>query len=97
MAGNSLTGALVGLFAIFAAFEFTIVNCLSLATELLPGHRATMMSGFFVAAGLGRVCGALLGVPIWQAGGIETVGFAAAGATLLALLCLNRGLARWAR
>ena len=97
MVGNSLTGALIGLFAIFAAFEFTIVNCLSLATELLPGHRATMMSGFFVAAGLGRVCGALLGVPIWQAGGIETVGFAAAGATLLALLCLNRGLARWVR
>jgi predicted MFS family arabinose efflux permease len=56
-----------------------------------------MMSGFFVAAGLGRVCGALLGVPIWQSGGIGSVGLTAAAATLIALLCLNRGLARWAR
>ncbi|MDY0312912.1 MAG: MFS transporter [Desulfobacterales bacterium] len=95
--GESLSGALIGLFAVFVAFEFTIVNCMSLATELLPGHRATMMSGFFVAAGLGRVCGALLGVPIWQSGGIGSVGLTAAAATLIALLCLNRGLARWAR
>ena len=56
-----------------------------------------MISGFLVAAGLGRVCGALIGVPIWQAGGIGAVGLVAAGATLLALLCLNRGLARWVR
>jgi predicted MFS family arabinose efflux permease len=95
--GRSLPGALAGLFAIYAAFEFTIVTCLSLATELVPGHRATMMSGFFVAAGLGRVCGALLGVPIWRAGGIGAVGLTAAAATLLALLSLYRGLARWVR
>jgi predicted MFS family arabinose efflux permease len=97
MVSHSLAGALVGLFAIFAAFEFTIVNCLSLATEIVPGHRATMMSGFFVAAGLGRVCGALLGVPVWQAGGIRAMGLAAAAFTLVALLFLNRGLARWVR
>jgi len=95
--GQSLAGALAGLFAVFATFEFTIVNCLSLSTELVPRHRATMMSGFFVAAGLGRVCGALVGIPIWQAGGIGAVGLVSAGATLLALLSLNKGLARWVR
>ncbi|NCC95010.1 MAG: MFS transporter, partial [Opitutae bacterium] len=95
--GAGLTGALVGLFLVFAAFEFTIVNCLSLATEIVPGRRATMMSGFYVVAGFGRVCGALIGVPLWQAGGIAAVGASATGLTLLALVCLRRGLVGWRR
>jgi predicted MFS family arabinose efflux permease len=95
--GAGLTGALAGLFLVFVAFEFTIVNCLSLATELVPGRRATMMSGFYIVAGFGRVCGALIGVPLWQAGGIAAVGASATGLTLLALVSLLWGLAGWRR
>ncbi len=95
--GTGLTGALVGLFCVFVSFEFTIVNCLTLATELVPGHRATMLSGFYVVAGFGRVCGSLLGVPLWRAGGITAVGGCATVLTLLALISLRRGLSGWRR
>ena len=44
--GQTLSWSLGGLFFIFLTFEFTIVSALSLCTELLPGFRATMMSGF---------------------------------------------------
>ena len=93
--GESLTGALIGLFLIFTAFEFTIVTSLSLATELVPGQRATMMAGFFAAAGVGRVCGAVTGVPLWQAGGIGAVAAAAAVLTILAWISFKWGLAGW--
>ena len=61
--GQNLPLALCGLFCIFLTYEFTIVSALSLCTELLPGSRATMMSGFLAAAGTGRVVGALTGGP----------------------------------
>ena len=93
--GAGLAGALAGLAFIFTAFEFTLVTCLSLSTELLPGQRATMMAGFFAAAGVGRACGALLGVPVWQVGGMEAVGMAAAALTVTALVSLRWGLAGW--
>jgi DHA1 family inner membrane transport protein len=87
--------ALGGLGIIFLAFEFTLVTSLSLATELLPQARATMMAGFLASAGLGRVAGALIGVRIWLAGGITTTAIVSAGCGLLALLCLWRGLIGW--
>ena len=95
--GASLTGALVGLFAVFTAFEFSVVVCLSLSTELVSGQRATMMSGFSAAAGLGRLCGAMVGVPLWQAGSILSVSHAATVLTLLGWASLYWGLARWRR
>ena len=95
--GVNLVGALAGLFTVFTVFEFTLVTCLSLATELVPGQRATMMSGFFAAAGLGRVCGAVMGVPLWQAGGIVSVSSASTALTLLGWASLYWGLAQWRR
>ncbi|MBC2713330.1 MAG: MFS transporter [Desulfosarcina sp.] len=70
----SLTTAMTGLAILFFTFEFTIVTSLSLCTEMLPGFRATMMSGFFAAAGIGRVLGALMGGAVWHAGGILATG-----------------------
>ncbi len=93
--GTQLSGALIGLFWIFTALEFTIVACLSLATELVPNQRATMMSGFFAAAGLGRLCGAVMGMPLWQAGGISGVSHAATVLTLVGWASLHWGLVRW--
>lgn len=93
--GHTLPLALASLFILFFIFEFTIVSCLSISTELLPGSRATMMSGFYAAAGIGRVVGALLGGAVWMAGGILATGFVSAGITLLALVSLGWGVRGW--
>ena len=69
----------------------------SLSTELLPGARATMMSGFLASAGAGRVIGALIGGPVWLAGGIVATGLVSASVTGLGLASLAWGLRRWQR
>ncbi len=92
---QTLPPALGGLFLIFLTYEFTIVSALSLCTELLPGLRATMMSGFLAAAGIGRVVGALIGVPVWLKGGIQMTGFVSAAISCLGLLFLVWGLKGW--
>ena len=92
---QTLPLALGGLFFIFLTYEFTIVSALSLCTELLPGSRATMMSGFLAAAGIGRVVGALIGVPVWLKGGILMTGFVSAAISCLGLLFLVWGLKGW--
>jgi DHA1 family inner membrane transport protein len=95
--GQTLSMSLGGLFFIFLTFEFTIVSTLSLCTELLPGLRATMMSGFLAAAGVGRVIGALMGGPVWLAGGILMTGAVSAVMSGLGLACLMWGLKGWQR
>jgi DHA1 family inner membrane transport protein len=79
---QSLWFSYVQLFLIFITFEFTIVAFLTLCTELAPGLRATMMSAFLAAAGIGRFTGTLIGIPLWNLGGIAAVG------TVSAIICL---------
>ena len=93
----SLTAALTGLAVLFFIFEFTMVTSISLCTEILPGFRATMMSGFLATAGIGRVFGALIGGAAWQAGGILATGCISGVLTFLGMLCLLRGLTGWRR
>jgi DHA1 family inner membrane transport protein len=92
--GQSLSLALVGIFLLFLTNEFMIVTSMSLCTEILPAHRATMMAAFFAAAGSGRVIGALMGGHIWLFGGIRLTGMVSAGITMLALFSLMLGLTR---
>jgi predicted MFS family arabinose efflux permease len=92
---QTLSLAFVGLFLIFLTFEFMIVTSLSLATELMPGSRATMMAGYFATAGLGRVVGALIGGPVWIAGGITATALVSAAFSVLALGSLCWGLKGW--
>jgi predicted MFS family arabinose efflux permease len=87
--------ALVSLFIIFVTVEFTIVTSLSICTEVLPGVRATMMSGYVAAAGIGRVVGALLGGPVWLIGGIEATAAVSAAITAMGLISLVWGLRGW--
>ncbi|MEW5724025.1 MAG: MFS transporter [Thermodesulfobacteriota bacterium] len=94
---GSLALALSGLFLVFLAFEFTIVTFLSLCTELLPEARATMISSFLAAGGLGRVVGDLTGGLVWIAGGITAVAVVSAALNFLALVTLAWGLAGWRR
>jgi DHA1 family inner membrane transport protein len=91
----SLAAAVSGLAILFFIYEFTLVTSLSLCTEMLPGFRATMMSGFFAAAGIGRVLGALMGGVVWQGGGILAIGCASGTLAFLGLLCLIHGLKGW--
>jgi predicted MFS family arabinose efflux permease len=92
---QTITLAFVGLFLVFVTFEFMIVASVSMATELLPESRATMMATYMGAAGLGRVVGALIGGPIWQMGGIVATGVVSALISALALAALFRGLQGW--
>jgi predicted MFS family arabinose efflux permease len=87
--------ALGMLFVHFCIFEMTIVTILSLATELAPQTRATMVAAYYAAAGIGRVGGALLGGPIWLALGIVGTGLTSAAVTVLALAALVWGLRGW--
>ena len=80
---------------VFLTFEFTIVSFLSLCTELVPGSRATMIASFFAAAGIGRIVGALLGGPIWLAGGILATSLVSASISAVALTALVWGLKGW--
>jgi predicted MFS family arabinose efflux permease len=87
--------ALGMLFVHFCIFEATIVTILSLATELHPASRATMVASYYAAAGLGRIGGALLGGPVWLAFGIVGTGLTSAAVTALALAALAWGLRGW--
>lgn len=93
--GLTLPMALTGLFFIFLTFEFTIVTSMSLFTELLPEYRATMMSGFFAAAGMGRIAGVLMGGHVWLGGGILATGLVSAAVSGLGLASLVWGLYGW--
>jgi predicted MFS family arabinose efflux permease len=66
--GLNLTGALLGLFLFFIAFEFTFVSVISLMTELLPSARATLLSGNLAAAATGRALGAVVGPVLFRYG-----------------------------
>jgi predicted MFS family arabinose efflux permease len=93
--GSSLPLALTGLFLVFLSFEFAIVTTISLATEVLPSARATMMSSLMAAMSVGRVIGALVGGSIWLAGGLIAVSLVSTVMTALALGCLWWGLRHW--
>lgn len=92
---QTLCLALVGLFLIFLSFEFMIVTGLSLFTEVLPSARATMMASYLATGGIGRVVGALIGGPIWLAGGIYATSLVSAIISALALVSLFWGLRGW--
>ena len=93
--GRSLAGAFVGLFLLFFLFEFGIVSLLSLSTELMPAGRATLIATFFAMAGLGRITGALIGGPVWTAGGIVATSSVSGGMTLVGVFLLWLGLRKW--
>ena len=92
LVSQTIPMAFASLFLIFVTFEFVVVTSVSMATELMPETRATMMAAYMGAAGLGRVAGALIGGPVWLVGGIVATGMAAALISTLGLGCLWRGL-----
>jgi len=95
MSEFSMWAALGALFLIFFMFEFTIVSLISMCTELIPGSRATMMSLFFGAAGLGRVAGAFYGGMVWHVLGMNVVCYSSFVFSLAGLACLLWGTKNW--
>ena len=66
--GNSLPGALVGLFLFYITFEFTIVSSIPLMTEVMPTARATLMATNAAVFSLGRAIGAMLATQLYALG-----------------------------
>jgi MFS transporter, DHA1 family, inner membrane transport protein len=98
--GSSLAGALVGLFLLYLTFEFTLVASIPLASEVLPGARATLMAIYIACMALGRAISDALAPLIYTAGthinlpyglsGILGVVLTALFANLVALLAVRR-------
>jgi predicted MFS family arabinose efflux permease len=102
--GRSLNGALVGLFLVYCAFEFTVVSSMPLMSEVLPSARATLMATFFAGSALGRAFGAFIAPRLYALGGAPgapsgmwAVVPASALLILLALLALRFLTVRRAR
>ena len=93
--GASLPLALGGLFLVYLTGEFTIVGSISFFTEIMPEARGTMMAGYFTAASLGRVIGALMGGPLWLSGGIWAVAAASVLTSAAGLVGLLWGTRRF--
>lgn len=85
--GRSLPTALVGLFAFYITFEFTLVSAIPLMTELTPGARGMLMGSNIGGQSAGRAIGAVLG-PALFAGGLMANAGVAAALDLLALALL---------
>jgi predicted MFS family arabinose efflux permease len=87
--GQSLWGALLGLFVFYLGFEFALVSSIPFMTEVLPQSRATLMATNLAAFSLGRAVGAMVGPWLFAWGfGANAVG--ALVFNVLALLALSR-------
>ncbi len=84
--GQTLLGALLGLFFFYLFFEITIVSSLPLMTEQTPTSRSTLMATNIAAISLGRSLGALAGGPLFS------IGLGANGAVSAILNLLALGL-----
>jgi predicted MFS family arabinose efflux permease len=60
--GQTLAGALFGLFLVYLTFEFALVSMIPLMTEFLPEARATLMAANVSAFAMGRALGAAIGL-----------------------------------
>jgi predicted MFS family arabinose efflux permease len=87
LSGN-LASALVGLFVLFMAFEFSIVSSIPLISELAPGARGTLMALNVAALSVGRMAGSLTATPLWLRGGLTLNGVVSCGAALAAFALL---------
>ena len=88
-AGQTLPGALVGLFLFYLSFEFTIVSSLPMMTEILPSARATLLGINAAAFSMGRGLGALLS-PILFVSGMWANGIGSLVLNLTAMLALSQ-------
>jgi predicted MFS family arabinose efflux permease len=89
----SLTTALITLFLLFFTFEVAVVGGMPLMTELVPKHRAVVMSMIVAAMSVGRTVGAFAGPVVLRMGGFVLSGVVSALLMGTAVFIL----ARWLR
>jgi predicted MFS family arabinose efflux permease len=92
LAGRTTAGALIGLFAFYLTFEYTIVGIIPVMSEVLTEARATLLAFNTAAFSLGRAAAAWLS-PRLYATGFPAVAAAAVlfnGLAFLALIRLRR-------
>jgi predicted MFS family arabinose efflux permease len=85
-----LGAALAGVTMMMVTFEFAVVSSMPMATELVPGARATTLSLHLMAVSIGRMLGAFLGGWLWQGrlGGIQVNAYSGAAVAIAACLLL---------
>lgn len=79
------TGALVGM---FIAFEMSIVAVISLATDVLPEARGTMMASLIGALAGSRAVGTIIGGALLRAGGFPVNGVVGMVLNIVAVLLI---------
>ena len=88
LSGGSLTAALAAYFALFLAFEISIVGSVPLLTEIVPPARSVVMSSAIAAGALGRALGSWLGPFLFNNFGFSSNGLISAIITAVATLLL---------
>ncbi|MBX3065642.1 MAG: MFS transporter [Anaerolineae bacterium] len=88
--GNSVAGAIAMLVGVFVGFESGIVAVISLATDVLPSARGTMMTSLIAALAGSRAIATLLGGAILRSGGYLVSGITAFTLLTLATIILWR-------
>lgn len=64
--GESLFGALAGLFLFYLSFEFTVISMMTMMTEVMPTARATLMAACLAALALGRAVSDVISPWLYQ-------------------------------
>ena len=90
---GNLTAALAAYFALFLAFEISVVGGVPLLTEIVPSARSVVMSSAIAAGALGRALGSWLGPFLFNNFGFSSNGLISAIITAVATLLL----AMWIR
>ena len=85
---GTLASALVGLFILLLAFEFSTISFFPLISELAPSARGTLMALNVAALSAGRMAGSLTATPLWLRGGLSLNAVVSCGAALAAFALL---------
>jgi predicted MFS family arabinose efflux permease len=88
LAETAIVAGITLLAVALAAFEFTIVSSIPLASEVVPGARARYLSLTVLAMGIGRGAGAFFGPRLFLAAGLAGPTLVAAGTNVAAALVL---------
>lgn len=88
LTGGNLAAALIAYFALFLAFEISIVGGVPLMTEIVPSARSVVMSSTIAAGALGRALGSWLGPFLFSRFGFSSNGLVSAMITAVATLLL---------
>lgn len=90
--GETLVGALVGLFFFYITFEVIVVGAIPMMTQILPTARATVLASNMAGLSLGRAIGASLGPTLFSIGLLGNTATAALldAVALFALLAFVR-------